>query len=171
MQTGLNVAFDCPTGWNSAAGEQDEATAVRLLPHGELDACLIVGTQPLYYPAGKILPPDTIVDEVLSMQPLFRVVRRSPPEQLQLLQGRVFLARIVGWHGEPKIATGQLIAVFVPQSVELQARAAVATFLWYTEKAGRKYAPQAMATFRSMRIVAESQQSWPPSSVFQQFTE
>jgi hypothetical protein len=68
------------------------------------------------------------------------------------------------------IAAGQLVTVFVPQDAEVTARAAVAVFMWYTEKAGRKYAPQAMALFRSLRIVSMSQQSWPPSSVLQQFS-
>ena len=38
-------------------------------------------------------------------------------------------------------------------------------------KAGRKYAPQAMAMFRSLRIIAASQQSWPSSDVLQQYAE
>ena len=152
-------------------GENADRCAARVVPPGELDACLIIGTRPLYYQPNKILPPEALVDEVLSQQPLFRVVRRSPPEQLQSIHGRLFLVRIVGWHGEPKIAAGQLVTVFVPQDAEVTARAAVAVFMWYTEKAGRKYAPQAMALFRSLRIVSMSQQSWPPSSVLQQFSE
>ncbi len=168
---GLNVAFDCPAGWSVTSGENDDSGAARVVPPGELDACLIIGTRPLYYQPNKILPPEALVDEVLSQQPLFRVVRRSPPEQLQSIHGRLFLVRIVGWHGEPKIAAGQLVTVFVPQDSEVTARAAVAVFMWYTEKAGRKYAPQAMALFRSLRIVSMSQQSWPPSSVLQQFSE
>ncbi|MBL9003180.1 MAG: hypothetical protein JNJ46_02975 [Myxococcales bacterium] len=168
---GLNVAFDCPAGWTVTSGENDDSGAARVVPPGELDACLIIGTRPLYYQPNKILPPEALVDEVLSQQPLFRVVRRSPPEQLQSIHGRLFLVRIVGWHGEPKIAAGQLVTVFVPQDAEVTARAAVAVFMWYTEKAGRKYAPQAMALFRSLRIVSMSQQSWPPSSVLQQFSE
>jgi len=136
-----------------------------------MDACLIVGTRPLFHPPAKVLPPESIVDEVLALQPLFRVVRRSPPEQLQSMHGRLYLVRVVGWHGEPKIATGQLVTVFIPQEGTVAARAAVAIFLWYTEKAGRKYAPQAMSLFRSMRVVATSQQSWPPSDVLQQYAE
>ena len=167
MQTGLTVAFDCPPGWSSSAGENEELGAVRLVPPGEIDACLIVGTRPLYHPPQKLLPPETVVDEVLALQPLFRVVRRSPPEQLQSMHGRLYLVRVVGWHGEPKIATGQLVTVFLPQENIAMARAGVAVFLWYTEKAGRKYAPQAMSLFRSMRVVATSQQSWPPSDVLQ----
>ncbi len=169
MQTGLTVAFDCPPGWSNSLGENDESGAVRLVPPGELDACLIVGLRPLFQAPGKLLPPETVIDEVLALQPLFRVVRRSPPEQLQSMHGRLYLVRVVGWHGEPKIATGQLVTVFIPQ--DGVARAAVAVFLWYTEKAGRKYAPQAMSLFRSMRVVATSQQSWPPSDVLQQTTE
>ena len=168
---GLNVAFDCPSGWTCTSGENDDSGAARVVPPGELDACLIVGTRPLYYQPSKILPPEALVDEVLSQQPLFRVVRRSPPEQLQSIHGRLCLVRIVGGHGEPKIAAGQLVTVFVPQDGDVTARAAVAVFMWYTEKAGRKYAPQAMALFRSMRIVSMSQQSWPPSNVLSQFTE
>lgn len=166
MQTGLTVAFDCPPGWSSSKGENEERSAVRLIPPGEMDACLIVGTRPLFQAPGKVLPPETIVDEAMALQPLFRVVRRSPPEHLQSMHGRLYLVRVVGWHGEPKIATGQLITVFLPQE-EAPARAGVAVFLWYTEKAGRKYAPQAMSLFRSMRIVATSEQSWPPSDVLQ----
>ncbi len=168
---GLNVAFDCPPGWNCIGGDNDESGAARVTPPGELDACIIVGTRPLYYHPSKILSPEALVDEVLSQQPLFRVVRRSPPEQLQSVHGRLFLVRIVGWHGEPKIAAGQLITVFVPQDGQVSARAAVSVFMWYTEKAGRKYAPQAMALFRSMRIVSMSQQSWPPSTVLAQYSE
>ena len=171
MQMGLNVAFDCPSGWSSSAAENEENGAARLVPPGELDACIIVGTRPLFFQPTKLLAPETLVDEVLAQQPLFRVVRRSPPEQLQSSHGRLFLVRIVGWHGEPKIATGQLITVFVPQDGDISARAAVSIFMWYTEKAGRKYAPQAMALFRSMRIVQMSQQSWPPSEVLQQYSE
>jgi hypothetical protein len=167
MQTGLTVAFDCPPTWSNSTGENEENSAVRLVPPGELDACLIVGTRPLFHPPAKALLAETLIDEALALQPLFRVVRRSPPEQLQSMHGRLHLVRIVGWHGEPKIATGQLITVFIPQDTNLVARAGVAVFLWYTEKAGRKYAPQAMSLFRSMRIVATSQQSWPPSDVLQ----
>ena len=108
---------------------------------------------------------------MLAQQPQFRVVRRSPPEQLQSVSGRLYLVRVVGWHGEPKIAAGQLVAIFLPQDGAPQTRAAVAIFLWYTEKAGRKYAPQAMAMFRSLRIIAASQQSWPSSDVLQQYAE
>lgn len=171
MHTGLTVAFDCPPGWISVLGEDEENGAVRLLPPNELDACLVVGTKPLFYPAGKALPPDTLIDEVLALQPQFRVVRRSPPEQLQSMSGRLYLVRLVGWHGEPKIAAGQLVTVFVPQDGQTPARAAVAIFLWYTEKAGRKHAPHAMALFRSLRVVPVSQESWPPSDVLQQYTE
>jgi len=171
MQTGLTVAFDCPPGWSNSSGDHEESSAVRLVPPGEMDACLIVGLRPLFHPPGKVLPPETVVDEVLALQPLFRVVRRSPPEQLQSMHGRLYLVRVVGWHGEPKIATGQLVTVFIPQDGAAPARAAVAVFIWYTEKAGRKYAPQAMSLFRSMRVVATSQQSWPPSDVLQQYAE
>lgn len=171
MLTGLTVAFDCPPGWLSAAGENEEAGAVRLLPPNELDACMVVGTRPLFQAPGKALPPDALIDEALSLQPQFRVVRRSPPEQLQSMNGRLYLVRLVGWHGEPKIAAGQLVTVFVPQDGAPPARAAVAIFLWYTEKAGRRYAPQAMALFRSLRIVPVSQQSWPPSDVLAQYAE
>ena len=171
MLTGLTVAFDCPSGWISAAGDSEDSDAVRLIPQGELDACLAVGTRPLVGTAGKPISPETLVDEVLAQQPQFRVVRRSPPEQLQSVSGRLYLVRVVGWHGEPKIAAGQLVAIFLPQDGAPQARAAVAIFLWYTEKAGRKYAPQAMAMFRSLRIVTASQQSWPSSDVLQQYAE
>ena len=171
MLTGLTVAFDCPSGWISAAGDSEESDAVRLVPQGELDACLAISTKPLFGTAGKPLSPETLIDEVLAQQPQFRVVRRSPPEQLQSVSGRLYLVRVVGWHGEPKIAAGQLVTVFLPQDGSPQARAAVAIFLWYTEKAGRKYAPQAMAMFRSLRIVTASQQSWPSSDVLQQYAE
>jgi hypothetical protein len=167
MQTGLTVAFDCPPGWSSQQSESDESGAMRLVPPGETDACLTISSQPLFAPPQKPILPELLVDEALALQPLFRVVRRSPPEQLQSMHGRLYLVRVVGWHGEPKIATGQLITVFFPQegTSPSTARAAVAVFLWYTEKAGRKYAPQAMSLFRSLRIVATSQQSWPPSEV------
>jgi hypothetical protein len=173
MLTGLTVAFDCPSGWISAAGDSEDGDAVRLIPPGELDACLAISTRPLLAPAGKPLSPEILIDEVLAQQPQFRVVRRSPPEQLQSVSGRLYLVRVVGWHGEPKIAAGQLVTIFLPQdgAGTAQTRAAVAIFLWYTEKAGRKYAPQAMATFRSLRIAAASQQSWPPSDVLQQYAE
>lgn len=171
MTTGLTVSFDCPAGWVSVQGENDETGAVRLLPPGEMDACMAIGTRPLYQSPGRPLPPEQLIDEVLALQPQFRVVRRSPPEQLQSMTGRLFLVRVVGWHGEPKIACGQLVAVFLPQDTSPQTRAAVAIFLWYTEKAGRKYAPQAMALFRSLRIVPNSQDSWPPSDVLAQYAE
>jgi hypothetical protein len=173
MQTGLTVAFDCPAGWSSTgSGEVEDTEAVRLLPQGEMDACLVVGTAPLFGSGGsgggtggRVLQPEALIDEMLAQQPQFRVVRRSPPEQLQSQTGRLHLTRVVGWHGEPKIACGQLITVFTP--TESPARAALATFIWYTEKAGRRYAPQAMALFRSMRIVQSSSQSWPPADVVQ----
>ena len=170
MQTGLTVAFDCPAGWStSSTGDVEDAEAVRLLPQGEMDACLVVGTVPLFFggagAGNRLLQPEMLIDEMLAQQPQFRVVRRSPPEQLQSQTGRMHLTRVVGWHGEPKIACGQLITVFTPS--ESPARAALATFIWYTEKAGRRYAPQAMALFRSMRIVQSSAQSWPPADVLQ----
>lgn len=170
MQTGLTVAFDCPAGWSTTgSGEVEDAEAVRLLPQGEMDACLVVGTSPLFGSGGgsasRGLQPEALIDEMLAQQPQFRVVRRSPPEALQSQTGRLHLTRVVGWHGEPKIACGQLITVFTPS--ESPARAALATFIWYTEKAGRRYAPQAMALFRSMRIVQSSSQSWPPADVLQ----
>lgn len=172
MLTGLTVGFDCPAGWVNATGDGEEAgDAVRLIPPGELDACLAICKKPLYAPPGKALLPDTLIDEVLAQQPQFRVVRRSPPEQLQSVNGRLYLVRIVGWHGEPKIAAGQLVTIFFPQDGAGPQRASVAIFLWYTEKAGRKYAPQAMATFRSLRIIPASQQSWPSIDVLAQYAE
>lgn len=193
MQTGLTVAFDCPAGWSTNSfgpGEVEDTEAVRLLPQGEMDACLVVGTVPLFFTASaagtsgpasasgapttasapgistaRPLQPELLIDEMLAQQPQFRVVRRSPPEQLQSQSGRLHLTRVVGWHGEPKIACGQLITVFTPS--ESSSRAALATFIWYTEKAGRRYAPQAMALFRSLRIVQSSSQSWPPADVLQ----
>ena len=66
MLTGLTVAFDCPAGWISAAGDSEESEAVRLVPQGELDACLAVGTKPLFGTAGKPLSPETLIDEVLA---------------------------------------------------------------------------------------------------------
>ena len=131
MQTGLTVAFDCPAGWStSSTGDVEDAEAVRLLPQGEMDACLVVGTGPLFFGSsagGRLLQPEALIDEMLAQQPQFRVVRRSPPEQLQSQTGRLHLTRVVGWHGEPKIACGQLITVFTPS--ESPSRAALATFI------------------------------------------
>lgn len=165
MLTGLTVGFDSPAGLSSFTNNDDSADLVRLVPQGEIDACLLVSRRPIFGQPGRSLQPDVLLDEVLGQQPQFRVVRRSPAEQIQTAAGRMHLLRVVGWHGEPKIALGQLVALFSPSNPALPPCAAVAVFLWYTEKAGRKYAPQAMALFRSLRILPLSQQSWPPSEV------
>ncbi|MBL8634062.1 MAG: hypothetical protein JNM40_12635 [Myxococcales bacterium] len=165
MLTGLTVGFDCPPGLVSLVGDGDSAELVRLVPQAEVDACLLVSRKPLFATGTQSLAPDLLLDEVLSQQPQFRVVRRSPAEQIQSSVGRMHLLRVVGWHGEPKIALGQLVALFFPTNPALPSCAAVSIFLWYTEKAGRKYAPQAMALFRSLRVMPVSQQSWPPSDV------
>ncbi|HMU37680.1 MAG TPA: hypothetical protein PKE31_01580 [Pseudomonadota bacterium] len=165
MLTGLTVGFDCPPGLLSLVGNDQNQEMVRLVPQGEVDACLLVSRRPLFAHTGQLLQSEQLLDEVLGSQPQFRVVRRSPAEQVQSSAGRMHLLRVVGWHGEPKIALGQLVALFSPSNPALPPCAAVAIFLWYTEKAGRKYAPQAMALFRSLRILPLSQQSWPPSEV------
>ena len=165
MLTGLTVGFDCPPGLVSLLADGDGADLVRLVPQGEVDACLLVSRRPLFATGNQSLQPELLLDEVLSQQPQFRVVRRSPAEQIQSSLGRMHLLRVVGWHGEPKIALGQLVALFSPTNPALPSCAAVSIFIWYTEKAGRKYAPQAMALFRSLRVMPVSQQSWPPSDV------
>ncbi len=165
MLTGLTVGFDCPPGLVSLVGDGDSSELVRLVPSGEVDACLLVSRRPLFATGSQSLHPELLLDEVLAQQPQFRVVRRSPAEQIQSSVGKMHLLRVVGWHGEPKIALGQLVALFSPSNPALPSCAAVSIFLWYTEKAGRKYAPQAMALFRSLRVMPVSQQSWPPSDV------
>jgi hypothetical protein len=165
MLTGLTVLFDCPPGLVSLVGDGDGNELVRLVPQGEVDACLLVSRKPLFATGNQSLHPELLLDEVLAQQPQFRVVRRSPAEQIQSSVGKMHLLRVVGWHGEPKIALGQLVALFSPSNPALPSCAAVSIFLWYTEKAGRKYAPQAMALFRSLRVMPVSQQSWPPSDV------
>lgn len=57
MLTGLTVLFDCPPGLVSLVGDGDGNELVRLVPQGEVDACLLVSRKPLFAtgnPASKV---------------------------------------------------------------------------------------------------------------------
>ena len=158
---GFERRIDCPPGWNCIGGDNDESGAARVTPPGELDACIIVGTRPLYYhPSKDPLPKPWSMKCCRSSRCFASCAARRPSSCSRFTVACSWCASSAGTVS-PRLlrsAHHRLCAAGWPG---LGPRRCLGLHVVHG-KAGRKYAPQAMALFRSMRIVSMSQQSWPP---------